>query len=294
MARIKSIDLLFLSYLIITTILIVLGWEKAVNPVQLLGVRMLGFLLAASLIIWLPNHNNPIINLIRYGYPLILSSYFYAETVFFNKFIFSDLDPILVHIDQVFFGQQPSLVFSQSLDFLWFSELMYFSYFCFYLLIASFAIVAFIKFKENGFRLIFQLTASLYLFYLIFSIFPSAGPQFYFLPPENELPQAYFFDRVMHLVQRFGEEPTGAFPSSHVGISVILLWLGRKNLPLWFALAMPTVILLIASTVFIKAHYLIDVVGGIIIAPVILYVATLLYNIFGSHLQNAESQNIQQ
>ena len=38
-------------------------------------------------------------------------------------------------------------------------------------------------------------------------------------------------------------------------------------------------VILILSTVYIKAHYAVDVIGGLIIAPFILYLSEFLYGI---------------
>ena len=62
--------------------------------------------------------------------------------------------------------------------------------------------------------------------------------------------------------QQVGERPTAAFPSSHVGISTILMimaWRGSKKL---FACLIPFYMLLCGATVYIQAHYVIDAIVG--------------------------------
>ncbi len=83
----------------------------------------------------------------------------------------------------------------------------------------------------------------------------------------------------MHFIQRMAEQPTGAFPSSHVGISVIILMLSKRIAPLFFKITWPLVVLLILSTVYIKAHYAIDTIGGLILAPFVLYFSDFLYHL---------------
>lgn len=83
----------------------------------------------------------------------------------------------------------------------------------------------------------------------------------------------------MHFIQNTAEQPTGAFPSSHVGISIIILLMAKKKAPVFYKIAWPFVILLIFSTVYIKAHYAIDVIGGLLIAPFILYLSDFLYHL---------------
>lgn len=60
-----------------------------------------------------------------------------------------------------------------------------------------------------------------------------------------------------------GERPTAAFPSSHVGVSTILMllvWSSKNRKLLLFLL--PFYVLLCLSTVYIYAHYAIDVLAG--------------------------------
>ena len=61
-----------------------------------------------------------------------------------------------------------------------------------------------------------------------------------------------------------GERPTAAFPSSHVGISTVIMLLGwhtgKRKL---FYVMLPFYIFLCMATVYIQAHYLIDALAGL-------------------------------
>ena len=276
MNTIKRIDILFFAYLLFSTLFLILSGDSAYQ-INLIIVHGSITMFVIGLVILESKTFHPFIKLLRDTYPLILSGYFYSETVYYNKFFFSNFDPLLEKIELAIFEIQPSLEFSQYFPNRLFSELMYFGYFSFYLLILSFTLYVFFKRKEYANKAVFQLSASLYIFYFIFIIIPSAGPQFYFSSPENILPKAYFFDHIMHFVQALAEQPTGAFPSSHVGISIIILIISRKNAPLFFKIVWPFVLLLILSTIYIKAHYVIDVIAGLLIAPFILYLSNILY-----------------
>ena len=111
-------------------------------------------------------------------------------------------------------------------------------------------------------KLSFVLVTSFFIYYLIYIFVPVAGPQFYFplsamimwrrvcfLPSEitSIIIRSYcpgpgydhgFFYNLVEGSQQIGERPTAAFPSSHVGISTILMimaWRGsRRLLPVCF------------------------------------------------------------
>ena len=273
----KKLDIFFFAYLILTSLLIIAGWNKAVNPLDLLMIRLVIVLGIFVLLAIEKKTTSKIVQLIRYTYPLILSGYFYQETAFYNKLFFSNLDPLLEKLDFALFGFQPSLIFSERASSLLFSELMYFGYFSFYILIIIFVVV-FYFFKNDEFiKTVFYFSASFYLFYLFFAFFPSAGPQFYYPSPENVLPKAFIFDKIMHFIQYIGEQPTGAFPSSHVGISIIYLMLVRKASVTIYWISIPIVFLLILATVYIKAHFVVDVIGGVLFAPIFLFLSKRIY-----------------
>ncbi len=259
--------------------MLVFSSDSSTQLSTFIWIRLSIVLSVIALIYTAKKIDNPLLSLLRLSYPLILSGYFYSETVFYNNLFFKNIDPFLVEIETAIFGMQPSLEFSAYFSNKLFSELMYFAYFFFYVLILSFTLYMFIK-KRNHFKKVtFQLIFTSYMFYLIFCFIPSAGPQFYFTYPENQLPKAFFFDHVMHFIQRVAEQPTGAFPSSHVGISLIILILSKKITPEFYSKVWPLVLILIFSTVYIKAHYAIDIIGGLIIAPFILYLSDFVYQL---------------
>ncbi len=195
----KKIDSVFFLYLLLTTCLLLASWNASNNSKELFLVRVIIVFAVIGLIFINSKIQNPIVSFIRSTYPLILSGYFYAENVFFNKLIFDNIDSFLFKLESSLFGMQPSIEFSKSISEKWFSEFMYLGYFSFYLLIIGFALYIYFLNKEYFNKALFILCSSLYIFYLIFSFIPSAGPQFYFTSPESILPDAYIFDKIIPL-----------------------------------------------------------------------------------------------
>jgi len=279
MKRFLKIDFLFLGFLLVTTILLICSWNQTENVIELLIVRGIVFTLSLGFIFLNPIVKFSLFNLFRNIYPVVFAGYFYTETVHYNKLFFNNLDSIFIEIDQWIFGFQPSIKFYEYFSSSWFSELMYFGYFSFYCIIIGFIFSILFKRKTFFLENVFKVTFSLLFFYFIFALFPSAGPQFYFDVPERTVPtNGYIFQKIMHAIQASAEQPTGAFPSSHVGVTVVILLLARKTMPLFFKICLPITFLLILSTVYIKAHYAVDAIFGLLIAPFILYVADFVYH----------------
>jgi membrane-associated phospholipid phosphatase len=279
MARFKRIDFLFLGFLFITTVLLVCSWNQTENVVDLLITRGIIFLVSLGFIFLNSTIKSTLFNLLRNIYPVLFAGYFYTETVHYNKLFFDNLDPFFINLDQWLFGFQPSLEFSKTFSNPWFAEIMYFGYFSFYFIILGFVLIMSFKQKTLFVEQTYKVAFSLLFFYFIFAIFPSAGPQFYFNEIERVVPtNGYVFQDIIHAIQAGAEQPTGAFPSSHVGVTVAILLLARKMLPLFYKICLPLAFILILSTIYIKAHYAVDAIFGILIAPIIVYLATVMYN----------------
>ena len=213
-----------------------------------------------------------------------LMTFLYKETAMLNTLIFPKIDEFLSNLDQTIFNFQPSIEFSKHFNSLFFSELFYFGYFCYYLLpLVVFGILyKFLpqKIEEFGFILI----SSFLLYYFIFIIIPAEGPQFYFTFPDNYIEAQGIFGNAIKLIQKNGEAPTAAFPSSHVGISwIVIFWL-YQNFRKSVKYFLPFVILLMFSTVYIKAHYFVDVVAGFLTAPIVFFLTFKFYKFLNHKL----------
>ena len=106
---------------------------------------------------------------------------------------------------------------------------------------------------------------------------PAVGPQFYFPFPYNQIEAHGIFGKLIKFIQENAEVPTGAFPSSHVGIMFVLLIQLYKYHRILFFIYLPFTILLYFSTVYIKAHYFVDVAAGIVSAIFIFIVVKYFY-----------------
>ena len=277
--NIYPIDLITLAYIFITGLFIVLSAFKLPDINSHISARI-GFVLIISLLIYLDYHfPYKIIRFLRHFYPLALLGYFYPEVDYMNNVFFPDFDAGIANLEVTIFGGQPSIWFSQYFPWKWFNDLMNFSYLSYYFLIFLLAYWIYKNRPEKFSFVIFIICMSFYLYYIIFIIFPVAGPQFYFSPPDNQLPDAYFFREALKFVHSMGEKPAAAFPSSHVGIMCILLYLAAKFAKKLLKWLIPIGILLILSTVYIKAHYAIDVIAGFLSVPAIYWISSHTYSI---------------
>lgn len=273
---INIVDLIVISYLIDTLILSFFISDSGLRlqPIlfRVVAIGAIGFIIFHN-----NREPNKITSAIRFFYPVVLLSYVYGETAIFNTIFFkTSFDGFLANIENQIFGFQPALVFAVNYSSVFINELLNFSYFSYYLFVFGFAILAWKSSVEIGQKVLFIIINSFIIYYVFFILFPSFGPQYYFLNGELPAPQGVF-PKLIHLIQFFGEAPTGAFPSSHVGMMVIFLILAAKYYRKFLFLTLVFTILIIPATVYIKAHYAIDIIGGIISAPIIYFISLKMY-----------------
>ena len=295
-----AVERISLIYNAITTILIVLLYSRMDHPGMMLLERAGIVAITFGLIYLYQKYPCRLSAFVRMVVQMSFLAYWYPDTFEFNR-LFPNLDCFFASAEQWLFNCQPSVEFSKLCPDIWFSEPFNMGYFAYYPLIAIVAIYYFV-FKFEWFeKASFVIVTSFFLYYLIYIFVPVAGPQFYFpaigmdnveacnflsigdyfnhnaiLLPGPNFEQGLFFDLV-EASQEVGERPTAAFPSSHVGISTILMIMAwRVNRKLCYGLT-PFYVLLCCATVYIQAHYLIDVFAGWISAVGIYIFSTWMY-----------------
>lgn len=273
------VDYITLAYMLVTAIYMLFGW----NTLADIGEHLLTRTVIATIIVILSRFDTKQINrnsfykFVRNFYPLLLLGYFYKETGYLNNIIFDFFDPWFIYAEQSLWGLQPSIEFSKLFPQKWFSELMNFSYFFYYLLTIGLSLTIWFTRRSKLQEVIFVIFTSFIIYYLFFAIFPVKGPQFYFTGTDAQAVTSYLFSHFVKLAQNIGETETGAFPSSHVGMSIVFLIISWKYSRNIFWMILTPVILLWFATIYIKAHYLIDVIGGFISAPIVYWLSEKLY-----------------
>ena len=295
-----AVERISLIYNAITTILIVLLYSRMDHPGMMLVERAGIVVITFALIYLYQKYPCRLSAFVRMAVQMSFLVYWYPDTFEFNR-LFPNLDHLFASAEQTLFGCQPALEFMNLCPSIWFSEPFNMGYFFYYPMIAIVVIYYFIFRFEWFEKVSFVMVTSFFIYYLIYIFVPVAGPQFYFpaigmdnvvmenflsigdyfnhndvLLPGPDFEQGLFY-KLVEASQEVGERPTAAFPSSHVGISTIAMIMAwRVNKKLCYGLA-PFYVLLCGATVYIQAHYLIDVFAGLISAVCIYMLSTWMY-----------------
>lgn len=294
-----EVEWVIMGYLMLTLLLMLFTWTKLPDPEPMLWGRFR--VVVSTLALWGVYRLVPcrFTMLCRVTLQLALLSWWYPDTFSLNR-IFPNLDHHFAALEQSIFGCQPALEFANHWTHPVWSELMYLGYSSYFLLISVVVIYYFIWRYEEFHRTVFIILTSFFVYYVIFVALPVTGPQYYYLAAGlDNISQGVFpnvgdyflthdemmkmpgyedgwFYQIMVNAHSAGERPTAAFPSSHVGVTVILLllaWRSKSRLLIWFVFTL--FLLMCLATVYIRAHYVIDVFAGLLSA-VIMY-TTLHY-----------------
>lgn len=207
----------------------------------------------------------------------------YKETAVLNQLFYPSIDAMLMQWDEWIFGMQTALEFSKAFPSRFVSELLFMGYFSYYLMPLAILFLLFKKAPEKLEEFGFILITSFLIYYLIFILFPAVGPQFYWSEPQSLIESQGIFGDIVKKIQENGEVPTAAFPSSHIGIaSILLLWL-YTNLKKYWKYFIPFMFLLILATVYIKAHYVVDGIAGLLSAPLVYYTSKQLFHLISKY-----------
>ncbi len=290
-----TVEWVILGYWVMTLLFIFFTYTKIQNPESLIYGRVKVLALTAAM--WAVYRMAPcrFTLLCRVGVQMALLPWWYPDTYELNR-ILPNLDHLFAGYEQLLFTCQPALLFSETINNPVFAELMHLGYASYFPLIAIVTLFYFFWRYAEFNRAVFVILASFFLYYVIFIFLPVTGPQYYyaaaglddiaqgifpnlhdyFATHDEALPMPGnsdgFFYQCVASAHETGERPTAAFPSSHVGITTILLFLAwrTKNRLLFYGM-LPFYVLMCLATVYIRAHYAIDVIGGWVSA-VIFYI----------------------
>ncbi|MBO4660082.1 MAG: phosphatase PAP2 family protein [Prevotella sp.] len=293
------LEWIVMIYLIITLLATLLLSSKLPHADQMIWGRVRIVVITAAL--WLVYRLLPcrFTRFVRITTQMGFLAWWYPDTYELNR-ILPNLDHIFAQWEQQLFGYQPALVFAEHWPSPIVSELFDMGYAAYFPMIAVVGCYYF-GWRYNEFeRCTFILMASFLIYYVIFIIVPVVGPTFYYkavgvkkiaagiFPSMHDyfnyhqecLPSPGYTDGVFYQLvedaKSTGERPTAAFPSSHIGISTIMMWLivHARQWKLLLVL-LPLYLFLCCATVYIQAHYLIDAIAGFITGTLFYFV--LLY-----------------
>ena len=203
-----------------------------------------------------------------------------------------DFDFLFIQIDRFLFGTDPT-VFLYKIANPILTELLQVIYGMYYLLPLILALVLLRKKRYVACDFaVFSIIYGFYLSYLGYFILPGIGPRFTihnFANINTELPGLWLTKYLRDFTNTAEAIPAGTlnpaavvqrdvFPSGHTMITLIVIYLSirlKSRSRYWLV---PMGSLLIFATVYLRYHYVIDLIGGFLFAAFSLWSGKLIFN----------------
>lgn len=189
-----------------------------------------------------------------------------------------DIDPQLIAIDLAIFGVHPT-VWLERMTVPWLTECLQLAYMSFYFL--PFALCAPL-YRQRDWRALqvalCALVLTYYTSYLLYFLTPARGPRFDLASVQTlPLTGLWLATPLQTLLDSLEGIQRDAFPSGHTAIALVVLAMAaryqRRSLGVFLVLALS----ILFSTVYLRYHYVIDVIAGGLLAVLCLGVTYALY-----------------
>ena len=231
-----------------------------------------------------------LLKVLRYWYGVAAILIIFKQVYFI---IFSlnlpDWDILFIKMDYSIFGVNPTQwIYKFENPFL--TEFLQIIYSYYYPMIVVFGLELYLRHRYKEFKYsIFIIFFSFYFSYVLYMIFPANGPRFHlhdFATISTELPGIFFTDYLRAFLN-FGESiPRGVhnpqdyvqrdvMPSLHIITAFLIMYLSGKFRLKSFYLYVPYLILMAIATIYLRYHYVVDIIGGIIVALFTIWIGKL-------------------
>ena len=204
-------------------------------------------------------------------YPLLVMPLLYAELPLLNQALYGGhyFDDTIIAWERALFGFEPARELARMWDSAWISEPLHAAYVSYYFIIyAPPLLIGWRRGREAMRDAVFSLALVFFAHYLFFVYFPVEGPRYRYDAPVSAAARGPVLE-LTHALLEAGSSRGAAFPSSHVGVSVvatIATW--RQLRPLAPLIALLTFGLALGA-VYGGFHYGIDALAGAVLGALL-------------------------
>jgi membrane-associated phospholipid phosphatase len=181
-----------------------------------------------------------------------------------------DVHHYLIAFDRMLFGVVPC-VWAQQFITPARTEIMQFLYFNFFWIAPSTALLLLARRRFPEFRAaLMGVVTCFYLGYFLYVLFPAAPPRLVLVYEFTKDLRGYprmFSALSAQALALLPVDSRAAFPSLHAAVSTVALVFAWRHLRAWFWILLPFVLGLWVSTVYLRHHYVVDLLAGFLLAP---------------------------
>jgi len=161
-----------------------------------------------------------------------------------------------------------------------FMEFSYFTYFVYLLILGG---VLYYQRDFKDYWAVMTYSAAGYAFgYLIAMLFPVQSPWFTLAGQWHGELTGGPFTALINMIEKYGRVHGAAFPSQHVAGAMAALWGAWRHRRRLFWIFLPFVACMCVSTVYVRNHYVADVLGGMFTGTLAYFVGRWVMSARGS------------
>lgn len=267
--RMGSLDRLTIGYIVIASVVLIahfLGWRGANATQQEILWLLAAHVMVIALAILAPIARSQARTHSFLGewYPAIVMGGLYSTIGLLNSGSgdIGIFDFYVQRWEQAVFGRQMAYDWIRLMPWPWLSWLLHLCYLSYYVLIIAAPLAFWFTQKRGEAReAIFASSLCFFICYVVFLVFPTAGPPYFWGFTDNPATQIWAA-RMVHHVIALGDAYGSAFPSSHVAVSVVATFFAfRGSRRLGWVLLVPTIGIFLA-VVYCQIHYGVDALAG--------------------------------
>ncbi len=265
-----------LAYLALSSVLIALFAENLAHPGGLIGVQTL----AAALILGLcrtgarsaersgqtgKTFTSKFWHFWRHWYPHLFFLFCFEELGKLVHLVNPGWeDAKLIAFDRWLTGVNPSL-WLEKFAHPALNEFMQFAYFTYFVYLLILGGILYYRDDLKSYWAVMTYSAVGYVFgYVIAMLFPVQSPWFMLAGMWHSELAGGPFTALVNLIQKCGRVHGAAFPSQHVAGAMAALWGAWRHRRWLFWTFLPFVACMCVSTVYVRNHYVADVLGGMV------------------------------
>ena len=270
-------DLVALGYPAVVTLLILVFHQRIPRWELWAGLHLAAVALVLGLALGLPRRPAGARRLVRLWYPLAMVPALYRALEALVPAVHPrDWDAELALADRALFGADPAR-WLEPLSTPWLTELFQLAYVSFYAMPVAIGLALFRRHRDAEFEIAAAAIAGgFFASFLLYFVVPALGPRFHLAAALEPLPTfeaSAVTRRMLNLLEGLQRD---AFPSGHAAVGLICLELARRYDRRQIAWLAPAVALMLLSAVYLRYHYVVDLVAGAVLALLALWAVAAL------------------
>ncbi len=274
-ARYWAVDKVILAYIAATSALIAGYWSQIPQAGQLMSLHVA----AVVLIVCFVKIPGRVTWFLHHWYPLPFVASCYRETALLIVAVrHTTADQWLANRDLAFWHANPT-VWLERLQTPGLTEFLQWIYTLFLPVVLLIPFLLWGQRRYKDFRYCaFLLALGFLASYVGYMIVPARGPRFLLEHLQQQpLRGLWLFNVMQATLDRLESAAYDCFPSGHTELTILACWSSRQISKTLFWVYFAYTLCIIFATVYLRYHYTVDLLGGAIVALVLILAAPAMY-----------------